>query len=129
MGMASKASSSEEGYRYSDSLDRLHFARYQEKLSLIDGIDPYNVSKESVVHNVDAFPAVTYPDIVNYLVFGPSPFTMEDLRAYKSLEAYNQFVCGWVRDLGVIPVKDDVCVLVARVSVARVSVLCLNMKL
>ena len=35
---------------------------------------------------------------------------------YKSLEAYNQFVCGWVRDLGVIPVKDDVCVLVARVS-------------
>ena len=67
MGMASKAS-------LSDSLDRLHFARYQEKLSLIDGIDPYNVSKES------AFPAVTYPDIVNYLVFGPSPFTMEDLR-------------------------------------------------
>ena len=101
-------------------MDRLHFARYQEKLSLIDGIDPYNVSKESVVHNVDAFPAVTYPDIVNYLVFGPSPFTMEDLRpklrAYKSLEAYNQSVCGWVRDLGVIPVKDDVCVLVARVS-------------
>ena len=42
---------------------------------------------------------------------------------YKSLEAYNQFVCGWVRDLGVMPVKDDVCVLVA-----RVSMLSLNMK-
>ena len=71
--------------------------------------------RDSVVFDVAAFPKVTYPDIVNYLVFGPSPFTMEDMRAYKSLEAYNQFVCGWVRDLGVILAKDDVFVLVARV--------------
>ena len=110
--MASKASSSKGSY--SECLDQPHFARYQEKLLLIDGLDPYTVSKDAVVYNVDAFPKVIYPDIVNYLVFGPSPFSMEDMRAYKSLEAYNQFVCGWVRDLGVIPVKPDVCVLVAR---------------
>ena len=62
---------------------------------------------------VATFPKVTYPNIVNYLNFGPSPITMEDMRAYKSLEAYNQFVCGWFRDLGVILAKDDVFVLVA----------------
>ena len=60
---------------------------------------------------------VTYPDIVNYLYLcNPSPFTLDDMRAYKSLEAYNQFVCGWVKELGVVWVKDDTCVLVANVS-------------
>ena len=110
--MASRASSETA---YVDSLDQLHLKRYKEKLSLIGGLDPYAVPRDSVVFDVAAFPKVTYPDIVNYLVFGPSPFTMEDMRAYKSLEAYNQFVCGWVRDLGVILAKDDVFVLVARV--------------
>ena len=52
-------------------------------LSLIDGIDPYTVSKGTVVYNVDTFPAVSYLDIVNYLVFGPNPFTMEGLHKGK----------------------------------------------
>ena len=30
---------------------------------------------------------------------GRSSYTLEDLKAYKSLEAYAQFVCGWVRDV------------------------------
>ncbi len=85
--MASKPSS------YVESLDPLHRARSRE-LSFIDGLDPYTVSKDAVLYDVDAFPKVTYPDIVNYLVFSASPFTMEDMRAYKSLEAYNQFICG-----------------------------------
>ncbi|KAL3885168.1 hypothetical protein ACJMK2_025263 [Sinanodonta woodiana] len=37
-------------------------------------------------------PSVTYPDIVNYLVFSPSPYSSEDLKSYKGLDAYNQFV-------------------------------------
>ena len=111
--MASKASLSKS--LYFNSLDQVNSRRYREKLSLIDGLDPYAVAKDSVFFDVDAFPGVTYPDIVNYLVFNPSPFTMEDRRAYKSLEAYNQFVCGWVRDVGVIVAKDDLVVLVARV--------------
>lgn len=72
-----------------------------------------------MVFDVDAFPRETYPDIVNYLVFNPNPFTMEDMRAYKSLEAYNQFVCRWVRDVGVIEVKDDLIVLVVRVRASH----------
>ena len=79
--MASKASSSKS--LYFDSLDQVHSRRYREKLSLTDGLDPYAVTKDSVVFDVDAFPRVTYLDIENYLVFNPSPFTMEDMTAYK----------------------------------------------
>lgn len=43
-------------------------------------------------------PAVTYRDVINFLVFTPSPYTADDLRCYKGLDAYNQFVCGWVRE-------------------------------
>ncbi|KAL3883718.1 hypothetical protein ACJMK2_029954 [Sinanodonta woodiana] len=37
-------------------------------------------------------PSVTYPDIVNYLVFSPRTYSSEDLKSYKGLDAYNQFV-------------------------------------
>ena len=40
-----------------------------------------------------------YPDIVNYLLFTPSAYTSEDMKSYKSLQAYNQVVEGWVRNV------------------------------
>jgi len=44
--------------------------------------------------------AFTFCEIVNYLVFSPMPlFTMEEMKAYKGLEAHNQFTSGWIRDL------------------------------
>ena len=42
--------------------------------------------------DVKLLPKITYPDFVNYLVFSPSPYTSDDLKSYKGLEAYNQFV-------------------------------------
>ena len=101
---------------YIDTLDYVHSTRYKNKLSLIRGLDPYSVCKEDVTYSVDAFANITYPDIANYLVFNPSPFTIDDIMAYKSMEACNQFVCVWVRYVGVIPVKDDVCVVLAQVQ-------------
>lgn len=44
-------------------------------------------------------PAVSCPDIVNYLLFTPSPYTLEDMKSYKSLQAYNQVVEGWVHNV------------------------------
>ena len=43
-------------------------------------------------------PAITYPDIVNYLLLTPSPYTSDNLKSYKGLHAYNQICCGCVRD-------------------------------
>ena len=33
---------------------------------------------------------------------------MAELKAYKSLEAYNLFVCGWVKDVQHLPVSTPV---------------------
>ena len=45
-----------------------------------------------------SFPALTYFDIVNYLVYGSNLFfSIAQFKSYKSLEAYDRFVSGWVR--------------------------------
>lgn len=67
-----------------------------KKLDLIGGEDPYCMSVDCWSEDVELLPKIIYPDIVNYLLFTPSPHMQEDLRCFKGLEAYSQFVCGWV---------------------------------
>ena len=55
-------------------------------------------------------PKVTYKDIVYYFIVNPSPFTAEELRAYKGLDAYNQFVNGWVSDVLSLKINDVIVV-------------------
>ena len=62
--------------------------QYKVKLQLLGGIeDPYvegsSVAQESVIHWQD-WPNVKYPDIYNYLIATPSPYTKEQRRAHKS---------------------------------------------
>lgn len=101
---------------YRDTLDPVERARYVEKLKQIGNADPYVLKNLS--SDVSLLPAVTYPDIVNYLVYSPSPYTLDDLKCYKGLEAYNQFVSGWVFSIsaGVIDGKH---VVKAKVSYLR----------
>uniref|UniRef100_A0A1X7U938 Uncharacterized protein n=1 Tax=Amphimedon queenslandica TaxID=400682 RepID=A0A1X7U938_AMPQE len=42
-----------------------------------------------------------------YLAFSPSTYTGQDLLNYKSLECYQRFVAGWVRDVLVTEYGDD----------------------
>ena len=86
---------------YFESLDPPSRKRYMEKISVNGGTDPYAIKSKKFGYNIENFPAVTYPDIVNYLIFGSSPFTANQLKAYKSLEAYNQVIEGCVRDVKV----------------------------
>ena len=82
--------------KYREGLEPSAKARYLEKLALIGGEDPYELGILSTDEKL--LPAITYPDIVNYLLFTPSPYTADDLKSYKGLQAYNQMCCGWVRD-------------------------------
>ncbi|XP_014679849.1 PREDICTED: uncharacterized protein LOC106819776 [Priapulus caudatus] len=100
---------------YRETLDSVCKARYLNKLKVIAGIDPYEIEKGDWSKDISEWPEVTYPDIVNYLVFNQSAYTLQELKAYKSLESYNYFVSGWVLDIGHLIVSDK-CVISGRVK-------------
>ena len=73
--------------------------RYKDKLELIDGMDPYEVPKSDWKDNVDLWPAVTHVHACMYLILTPSPYSESDMLNYKSLDSYQNFVKGWVRQV------------------------------
>ena len=83
--------------------------------------------KEAFTENIDCFPKVTYPDIVNYSLFAPSPLLKEQLKMYETLELYNHFVSGWVKDVGVKLFKNNM-LLHGRVSYKFFTLFNLYMK-
>ena len=72
---------------------------YSEKIALIGGCDPYSIKKNDLSDDINVYPGITYLDIVNYLLFTQSAYKSDELRNYKSLAAYNQFVSGWIREI------------------------------
>ncbi|CAK6974348.1 uncharacterized protein LOC114459273 [Scomber scombrus] len=75
--------------------------RYEEKLSDINNIDRYELPAAEWDRDLDHLPPCTYMDIVNYLVFGISHYTMQEFKSHKPLESYETFCCGWVQDLAI----------------------------
>ena len=62
------------------------------------------------------FLGIEYPDIVNYLVLKTSWFTHQQMKACKSLDAYNFFVSGWVNGVLAKELEGDKVLLFSRVS-------------
>ena len=73
--------------------------RYLEKLKSIEGQDPYEISRKEWIDDVDCWPDVTYINVGMYLLFAASPYTQEQLMNYKSLDCYQNFANGWVREV------------------------------
>ncbi|KAF3859842.1 hypothetical protein F7725_000097 [Dissostichus mawsoni] len=67
-------------------------------------------------------PAVEAMDITSYLVLHTSYYTASQMKAYKSLEAFNYFVCGWVNDLGTKEALNKCRLVFARVPVPAAMV-------
>ena len=85
---------------YKDTLtDSCSKERYQEKLKLLNGRDPYELPREAWKDDVDLWPCTTYIHVGMYLVFSPSAYMGEALMNYKSLECYQRFIAGWVREI------------------------------
>ena len=100
--------------------------RYKEKISEIEDVDPYSLSKSDYFSDKEFYPKITYPDLVNYLLLAPGPnkVTYEEMKCYKSMEACNQFHCGWVKEIGVKLFRDDkICLVHGRVSIRLHKVL------
>lgn len=102
--MASTWSESE----YFKSLDTENQIQYQKKLKLSDGTQlPDPLSLNDWKSDVRLLPDIGWGDLNNYLINTPSVFTQQSLKAYKSLEAYNFFVCGHVQDVYYNNISDD----------------------
>ncbi|XP_049520315.1 uncharacterized protein LOC125944158 [Dermacentor silvarum] len=93
---------------YFDELVGPTRARYKEKIAalsslniaLCDGVDPYQLplGAQAAV-NASLLPPVTHVDIINYLVLSTSYVSLDQMKAYKSLDSHNYFTSGWVRNL------------------------------
>ena len=55
--------------------------------------------KMDYTHDPKDLHDVSYPDIYNYIFHEKSGKTLEELKTDKPLEAYDQFVCNWVKDV------------------------------
>ncbi|EDO26314.1 predicted protein [Nematostella vectensis] len=89
--------------------------RYREKVNLC-GFDPYLLKPSQCSDDLADFTCVEYPDIVNYLVLQTSWATGQQMKAYKSLEAYNFFVSGWVNSILTKKVTSSTRILVTGAS-------------
>ena len=68
--------------------------KYKVKINNTQGYDSSQIKKRKnlQVILVISTSAVKYLSILNYFLFSLSPLTKEELKAYKSLESYNQFI-------------------------------------
>lgn len=71
---------------------------YTKKLNDFNVEDPYEISFSELVENIEECPQLAYEDIVNYLVFGTHTYTLQQMKAYRSLEAHNYYTSGWVNN-------------------------------
>ena len=114
-------SSSRVVSEYYQQLTETARKRYDEKLDMIGVLcDPY-AKKNPAPWSTESttWPEVEYPDVYNYLVSTPSPYTKQEMKAYKSLEGYKYFVDGWVAKVlvqhGTTTSGSDFAVVIARV--------------
>lgn len=81
------------------SVQRVHDIK-KKLVKLCDDVDPYTLRLSAdTTMDVSAFPEVSHGCIVNCLVFSSSFATLEEMKAYKSLESHNYFTSGWVKTL------------------------------
>ena len=83
---------------YVDSLPPDVRKRYDSKTACIK-CDPYCIATTEWGKDVSKWPLIGFLDVINYLVHSPSAYTSEQLKKYKSLEAYKFYQDGWIRQI------------------------------
>lgn len=81
---------------YANTLDPLVKKRYMQKIACI-GVDPFLISCQK--YDAECLPPTESIDLVSYLVLETSHYTKEQFKAFKSLQAYNQLVSGFVQSV------------------------------
>ena len=71
------------------------------------GLDPYETERKEWKDDVELWLSITHVNLGMYLLVIPSPYSGEDSLNYKSLDCYQNFLSGWVREVLVRSVTDD----------------------
>ncbi|KAL7287690.1 hypothetical protein TKK_0018084 [Trichogramma kaykai] len=79
--------------------------RYCDKVTCINSIDPYTLTNEHFLNDQSALPKVTLLDIMAYFVLTHSTYTCEQIKAYKSFEAYKYVKAGFVDDVNHVEIN------------------------
>ena len=79
---------------YAEKLSEEAKKRYQDKLKVISSIDPFLL--QAGTHSGETS---SLPRCRSYLVLQTNFITAKQYKSHKSLEAYNQFVCGWIKEV------------------------------
>ena len=82
--------------------------RYLVKIQCV-GIDPVLLQGKNF--EPDCFPPLESADILSYLVLETSYYTKEEFKNYRSLEAFNQLVSGFVTSVQGHKILDKFCCL------------------
>ncbi|KAH6941106.1 hypothetical protein HPB50_013587 [Hyalomma asiaticum] len=92
-------------------------ACYKEKVGMCDGVNPYHLHiSEDASSDTEVLPATTYADIINYLVLSMSYVTLNEMKAYKSLEVHNYITSIWVRSITVKRMPSGLIIVLGEVS-------------
>ena len=78
---------------YGKNLESHVRERYLKKISVV-GVDPAAIPSEQF--SSECLPPIEVSDLLSYLVLETSYYTNKQFKAFKSLEAYNQMVSGFV---------------------------------
>ena len=70
--------------------------RYLEKIAEV-GVDPVTIPDQQF--DTECLPSIEAMDLLSYLVLETSFYTKEQFKAYKSLEAYNFLVSGFLTSI------------------------------
>ena len=90
--------------------------QYLAKIFLI-GVDPASIPIEQF--NRECLPPIEVSDLLGYLVLETSHYTRKEFKAYKSLNAYNQMVLGFVQSVRGKMICDKYYVVVGQVRYSQ----------
>ena len=89
-------------------------------------MDPYRTAPDVWIGSPESWPDVSFPDICTYLLFSPSPCTKDDLKAYKSTEAWKYVTSGYVSGIKLLKMSADLCLLTAQVKLKSACIHCIT---
>ncbi len=72
---------------------------YEQKLLAVNMSDPYLLQNSDFDTLPEDWPEVTYANIYNFIVTSHSTFTHSEVKAYKSLVAYEFVITGQIFDV------------------------------